>query len=247
MISIDVSDGVAIVTLDWPERRNALDPDGARELTDALSVAHDDRVRGIILTGNGAFCSGGDLRSILNLVETQSDALSDVLYGTFQNLIRCLLSIPVPTVAAIDGPAIGLGLDLALACDSRVIGESGWLLQGWAALGLVPATGGFLLLQRLAPKVAWRLVRTQDRVSPEEAAEFGLADRAIHRSALDLAIARLHEYDNLPLETLRAYTLLSRIGVRREIEEYLGMALELQTELLTSPRFAMLARQALGI
>ena len=61
-------------------------------------------------------------------------------------MIRTLMAVPVPTIAAVDGAAVGMGMDLALACDSRFIGTTGWMRQGWARYGAIPATGGLVFL-----------------------------------------------------------------------------------------------------
>ena len=101
------------------------------------------------------------------LVKQGPDVVRDAVYGRFQRLPRTILSAPVPVFAAVDGPAVGLGMDLALMCDDRFIGPKGWLRQGWGALGLVPGTGGELLLRRLAPNLIWQLLGSGERRSTD--------------------------------------------------------------------------------
>jgi hypothetical protein len=84
------------------------------------------------------------------------------IYDLPQSMVRALVSVSVPIIAALDGPAVGLGMDLALACDMRLVGAGGWMMQGWARAGLVPATGGVLLMERLAPGIPM----ADDRRSP---------------------------------------------------------------------------------
>src|SRR5439155_6126032 len=146
----------AVVTMSWPEQRNALGPEEATQVADALrQAASDTGVAGVVLTGEGAFCAGGNLKAASTRVEMPPEERRTLVYGAFQGLIGALVSLPVPTVAAVDGPAVGMGLDLALACDSRFIGPEGWVSQGWGRMSLVPATGGVLLLQLRAPDILW--------------------------------------------------------------------------------------------
>jgi 2-(1,2-epoxy-1,2-dihydrophenyl)acetyl-CoA isomerase len=245
-VDVERRDGLAIVTLNWPERRNALGPSEADALAKALTVGEEPSVHSLVLTGNGAFCAGGDLVQILELVEASPGALRTALYGAFQHMIRTLVGLPVPTVAAIDGPAIGLGMDLALACDVRFVGENGWLRQGWASLGLIPATGGIHLLQRLHPTILWELVTAQQRVTPTRAAELGLAETTSGHSALEPAIAHATQLTQLPANALRAYVELSRHWLQQSFEKHLDAALDLQVALLTSPDFRARAREMLA-
>ncbi|HTU06902.1 MAG TPA: enoyl-CoA hydratase/isomerase family protein, partial [Trebonia sp.] len=143
----EVAGPAALVVLDWPEKRNALGPDEANEVAAALrAAAGQPDVRGIVLTGNGAFCAGGDLGGMVARADMPPEERRALVYSAYQGLIRTLIELPVPTVAAVDGPAVGMGFDIALACDSRFIGPDGWCRQGWARIGLIPGTGGELLL-----------------------------------------------------------------------------------------------------
>jgi enoyl-CoA hydratase len=100
----------AVVVLDWPEKRNAMNQNDVVELIDALtSVARDTDVYGVVITGNGAFCAGGDLKHTVAIGELPEDECRTIVYSKYQNLIRTLINLPVLTVAAVDGPAVGLG------------------------------------------------------------------------------------------------------------------------------------------
>jgi len=104
-----------------------------------------------VLTGNGAFCAGGNLRGAVERSDLDTSERRQMVYAAYQGVVRALVDCPVPTVAAVDGPAVGMGFDLALACDSRFVGPDGWCQQGWGRVGLVPGTGGELLLRLRAP------------------------------------------------------------------------------------------------
>ena len=84
-----------------------------------------------MLTGNGALCAGGNLRGAVERAGMPEDERRRLVYGAFQGLVRAIIDVPVATIAAIDGPAVGMGFDLALACDSRFVGPDGWCQQGW--------------------------------------------------------------------------------------------------------------------
>jgi len=237
---------VEVLKMDWPDRHNALGPSEADDISAALDAACDGRVRALVITGTAAFCAGGDLRQISELAQGPAEMLRDSVYGSFQVLVRKLVELPIPVIAAIDGPAIGLGMDLALACDMRFIGEKGWMRQGWAALGLIPGTGGVLLLRRLAPGLLWRLIADQPRLGPLEASKLGLAESAAPGDALSAALSRARQLALLPAATIAAYVRLERQGLAEELEAHLPSCLDLQIGLLRSPEFARKSQEILG-
>src|SRR2546421_10629660 len=100
----------AVVVLDWPEQRNALGPDEAIEVAEAVrQAATPPDVCGVVITGNGAFCAGGNLKGAVARTGMPEEERRRVVYGAFQGLVRSIVGVPVTTVAAIDGPAIGMG------------------------------------------------------------------------------------------------------------------------------------------
>jgi enoyl-CoA hydratase/carnithine racemase len=236
-IEVQRDEAVARVTLAWPERRNAVGPREAAELVSVIQeLGHSGDLKAIVLTGRGAFCAGGDLAAIRKIVRAGEAAVRDALYSTFQQLPRVMLQCPIPTIAAIDGAAVGLGMDLALMCDQRFVGPDGWLRQGWAALGLIPGTGGELLLRRLAPAALWRLVASQTRIDAVEAAKLGIASPAAE-SAVDEADAYARSLAGLPQATLEAYVRLYRLELNSRLDEHLSLCLEEQVKLLLSSQF----------
>ena len=126
MLSTEKIDGTLIVTMRWLSKRNAIGPDEAKTLSDAISEGDDGEVTAMILTGEGAFSSGGDLPTFAKISkESSEDDIRERVYGDVQGILRALRSIKVPTIAAVDGPAIGLGMDIALACDMRLVSDCG--------------------------------------------------------------------------------------------------------------------------
>lgn len=227
----------AVITFDRAHRRNSLSPPQARGLTAVLEdVGADPSISGVVLTGNGAFCAGGDMKAIVSVIDKGEDALRTVVYGAFQRLMRTLVRVPVPVVAAVDGAAVGFGFDLALACDCRFIGPQGWMRQGWAVGGAVPATGGVLFLERIRPDLLWQLLDGQRRVDGADAERLGLGE-ATSGPAVDAAVRRVTSFAQVPAATLRRYVDLARRDLRQRLEDYLPVALDHQVACFTSSEF----------
>lgn len=176
---------VAVVTLSDPARRNAI----SGPLRDALvaTVAElegDDAVRALVVTGAGsAFCSGAVLASL----ETTDAAAFRTIYDAF----LCLARTSLPTVAAVNGPAVGAGLNLALACDACLVGPGARLLSGFLRIGLHPGGGHTWLLQRAGgTQLAAAMALFGLELDAEAAVRHGLALRCVPAAALvDEAVA----------------------------------------------------------
>lgn len=173
-IAVEVSDGVAVLTLDAPARRNAFDlamcTDTARAL-DALEA--DPDVHALIITGAGsAFCAGADLS---HLGSSQREGLL-AIYEGFWRVARS----PLPTIAAVNGPAVGAGMNLALATDVRLAARSARFDPRFLQLGIHPGGGHTWMLQRIVgPQVAAAMVLFGEVLNGEEAAACGLAWRCL--------------------------------------------------------------------
>jgi enoyl-CoA hydratase/carnithine racemase len=236
-VTVKSHDHAAIVTMAWPERRNALGPSEAVELAETLREAGGTAgVTAVVLTGEGAFCAGGDLPAILSAIDGATPAdVEHIVYGRFQQIARALRDCPLPTVAAVDGPAVGLGLDLALWCDRRFAGAGAQLKQGWARMGLIPGIGGAALLNRVAPGMLWELLGDRSgRLNVARAAAQGIVTQV--DSALDAAIAYATALAPIGDEALRAYVELGRAALPDD--DYLARCAHLQSLRLTSRDFA---------
>jgi enoyl-CoA hydratase/carnithine racemase len=243
----EVAGHAALVILDWPEKRNALGPEQASELADALrTAAADPSVRGVVITGNGAFCAGGDIRGMVARADMPPEERRALVYTAYQGLIRSVLELPVPTVAAVDGPAVGMGFDLALACDSRFIGPDGWCRQGWARIGLIPGTGGELLLRMRAPGALWKLLDGQPKVAADLAERLGIGEGTGELTAREMALHRVESYAVYSRATLAGYIRLSRSELRARLQEHQAECLAVQLELLADPGFRNRAGGALA-
>ena len=234
-VRIETAGAAAVMIMDWPERRNALRPQDGEEVAAAIAATGEAATSAVILTGTRAFYVSGDLRTFAELSATHTPAeIVEQVYGRIQAMIRALRRCPVPTIAAVDGPAIGLGFDLALACDMRLLGPHGWFRQGWARAGLIAGTGGIGLLARRTPDVSWRLIATHEKVTIERCPQLGLGEVAPGGAlaAIDRVVpghhCRMEREQTWPDDDFSAETARVRAG------------------LICSPQFRDLAARALG-
>ena len=187
----ELRDGVATLTLNRPEARNAL----SDELTPALRrmilrLGRDPSVGALVLTGAGpAFCAGGDVKSMGKgrgqaAKRTPDEAVLELQHRQ-RTLTGVLAALPVPTIAALPGPAAGAGLALALACDLRFAAASAFVTTGYARIGLSGDYGINWLLTRLVGTAKAReLMFTADRVDAETCARIGLVNRVFPDESL---------------------------------------------------------------
>ncbi len=185
-VLLDIDNGIATITLNLPESRN---PISAQETVDALVDALDfiNRnldVRVAILTGAGsAFCSGGDLKSIGqpgglgggDPVRTPAQYVQNI-----QKVPLAFQTLEVPVIAAVNGPAIGAGCDLACMADIRIAAESAIFAESFVKVGLIPGDGGAWLLPRIVGySKACEMAFTGDRIDAREALACGLVSRVV--------------------------------------------------------------------
>jgi enoyl-CoA hydratase len=182
--------GVLVLTLDDPDRRNALSAAMVADLVTAVERAEaDEGVGAIVLTGAApAFCSGADTSNLRALGEGAGETGSvRSLYDGFLSVRDCTL----PTVAAVNGPAVGAGFNLALCCDVRIAGESARFDSRFARIGLHPGGGHTWMLERaVGPQTAAALALFGARLDGSRAAEVGLAWHCVaDAELLDAAVA----------------------------------------------------------
>jgi len=231
-IRYGTSEGLATITLARPEQRNALNASMFRELGDAAQRAGDDpAVRAVLVRGDGpSFCTGIDLAVMGDLAGLASSGEEG--FGRFVSLaqrpFRTLALMPKPTLAAVQGHALGAGFQLALACDLRVAGHDVKFGMLEARYGLIPDLGGMHHLARLiGPARAKELVWTTRTVEAEEAERIGLANRVV-------PVERLEESASEVLQTVMAHSptavRLSKALIARAHETPLEEELEREAE-----------------
>ncbi|HEY1958469.1 MAG TPA: enoyl-CoA hydratase-related protein [Polyangiaceae bacterium] len=169
-----------VVTLARPEARNALTVPLVRATRDALlAAAKDESLRCVVLTGAGGhFCAGADLRA--NMADPEMMANVDEYMNDFHGLVRAIVRCPKPTVAMLDGAAVGFGADIALACDLRVVSDRSYVQEKFVGIGLMPDGGGTFWLPRLLGTArAMQMCLLADKVEGKELASLGVAVAAV--------------------------------------------------------------------
>ena len=169
---------VCVLTLNRPERLNALTAEVAVELQDAINAAVKAGARAIVLTGSGrAFCAGGDLREMQQIAAREGEvgAFFDEPLRRLNDLVLLIRNTGVPIIAAVNGVASGGGCNLALGCDLVYAAESAKFNQAFIKIGLSPDIGGTFILPRLVGwKRAAQLMFTAEMVTADRAYEMGM-------------------------------------------------------------------------
>lgn len=185
-------DGVWLLTLTDPERRNAMDEAMGAELLDAAArLGADEAARVLVVTGEGeAFCAGADLPALFGDPSRPVDEVRDRLQRYYRGFLA-LRELPLVTIAAVNGPAVGAGLNLALACDLRVAGPRAAFGATFTRIGLHPGGGcTWFLVRALGPARALRTLLLGETLDAATAAAWGLAEGPEDEpvaAALDLA------------------------------------------------------------
>jgi 2-(1,2-epoxy-1,2-dihydrophenyl)acetyl-CoA isomerase len=238
-------DGAALVlTLARPAKRNALSLELVGDLADAISAAPQSGARLVILTGEPpAFCSGGDLGQLSEIARRGSLAVLEQIYGKFHRLVRAIREIPVPVLAAVNGAALGAGLDLALACDMRIAAHDATFASSWINAGLVPGMGGAHMLPRLigGARSAEALFLGRS-ITAREAFNWGLVGEvAAEGDLLTRAVAVADRIARQPPAAVALTKAAFRRGLDDGLDAELAVLGAVQSALLTSEEFLSLA------
>jgi 2-(1,2-epoxy-1,2-dihydrophenyl)acetyl-CoA isomerase len=173
----EVRNGVAWLTFNRPDRLNALNVEMVSLLRAYLERATEDsEVKVIVVTGAGrGFCSGADRAGLFGSGGAGSNPNAVPQHSGVQKFTASLYYSDKPVIAAVNGPAVGAGFELSLACDIRIAAESAYFMEAAMRLGLIPGDGSVLLLPRLiGAGRAYDILMTGDKVHPAEAKEIGL-------------------------------------------------------------------------
>lgn len=187
---------VATLTLNRPERLNAAPPQMFEEIGAALQGLPASGARALVITGEGrAFCSGADLQNRAAAAgQAPGDRAYQALTQSYAPTMRALAELPLPVVAAVAGPAAGIGCSLALAADFVVAGRSAYFLQAFVNIGLVPDGGTTWMLPRQIGKArAAQMMMLGERIGAEQAEQWGLIYRVVDDAALQAEATALAE------------------------------------------------------
>ena len=218
-LTLDKEGGVATLTLNRPEKLNAISPQMFQSLQKALDdVGKDSSLKVLIITGAGrGFCAGLDVTTFSQVSEVSQQELGDDM----RNFTFPLYNLPQPTIAAINGVAVGAGLSIAMLCDLRIASEKAKFSTGYARMGLIPDIGATYSLPRIAGTAkAMELMITSDTFDAAEAQRIGLLNRVVPEEDL-MTVARelADKIAKGPSVAIRLIKQAIRRGIHNSLEQ----------------------------
>jgi 2-(1,2-epoxy-1,2-dihydrophenyl)acetyl-CoA isomerase len=226
-ILYDLDAGIATITLNRPEKMNALTPQMRAELTDALKRAAGE-ARVIVLTGAGqAFCSGQDLGEGMTAAAVD---LERVLRDEYAPIIRWITEAPVPVIAAVNGPAAGAGANIALMADIVIATRSAYFLQAFGRIGLMPDAGGTYTLPRtVGLQRAMGAALFAEKIEAEQALDWGMIWEVYDDEVFEAGWrARAEALAHGPTQAYGAMKQALRASLDNDLEEQLNLEARLQ-------------------
>lgn len=227
---------IAIITLNRPEAKNAFSPEMITLWRKYLEEAKDDTaVRVIIVTGKGdTFCSGGNIRDMAE-GRLKSWDMKTFLWEGVHRIVLMLEDLDKPVIAAINGAAMGAGMDMAIMCDLRVCSDQAKLAESYITLGLVPGDGGAYFLPRLVGIAkALELLYTGDVLNAEEALRLGIVNRVVPGNKLMEETLKLAELiairPPLAVRMMKRAVYQAQTGTLRNHLDYISSQLSLLSE-----------------
>lgn len=187
-IALAVSDRIGTLTINRPERGNTVRPQTLAEICRGMdALTNDDAVGAILIRAEGKnFSAGADFAFLDELTRMTPSEVKSQIYAHFQGAARRIYHCPKPTIAAVQGAAVTVGCELALACDFRVVAENAFFQESWIKLGIMPPLGGLFLLPRMVGlgRASQMVLRAQ-AVKAAEAERIGLASEVVPVDGLD--------------------------------------------------------------
>ncbi|MFO1302742.1 MAG: 2-(1,2-epoxy-1,2-dihydrophenyl)acetyl-CoA isomerase PaaG [Burkholderiales bacterium] len=227
------ADGIARITLNRPDRLNSFTSAMHAELRDALGkVAADSSARVLLLTGAGrGFCAGQDLSDRAVAPGGAPVDLGESIEKNYRPLVLALRNLPMPVVCAVNGVAAGAGANIALACDIVIAKSSASFIQAFCKIGLIPDSGGTYLLPRLLGTArAMGLAMLGDKLTAEQAEEWGLIWRCVDDGEFESTVDALLEH--LSKAPTRGLAAIKRaLYANGTLEDALTLERDLQREL----------------
>ncbi len=240
-ILLDVTAGIARLTLNRPDKLNSFTAAMHVEVKDALGRLAPEGARVLVLTGAGrGFCAGQDLGDRAVAPGGTGADLGESIEKNYKPLVLALSALPMPVIAAVNGVAAGAGANIALACDIVIAARSASFIQSFVKLGLVPDCGGTWLLPRLVGNArALGLTLLGDKLPAEQAAAWGLIWRCVEDTELATVVDALAtQFASAPTRGLAATRTAIRDGWGSTLEGALNRERDLQRELGRSQDYA---------
>ena len=231
-VKVENQGGVGWIRLNRPEKMNALGALTRQQLGEAIKQAErDDAVRVVVLTGTGrAFCSGADVSEMSTGGGMRSpEDVGNILRTEYMPMLSRLRTMPKPTIAAMNGPAAGIGASYALACDIRIATPEAYLLEAFINIGLAPDGGVSWLLPRLAgTAVAYEMFFTGKPLPAEDAHRLGIINRLVPADRFE---AEVSEFAGQLAAQPRGALAAAKRAVNHALESNYEAALEFESYL----------------
>lgn len=229
-----LDDGIGTVTLDRPDVRNAIDLATLDEVSAALDSLQADRAKAIVISGaGGAFCAGADLDLVRSAFEGDTEAVLGGLVDTLHPLVLKIRALPMPVIAAVEGPAVGAGAGLALAADFLIVAASAKLVPGYFGIGSSPDGGVSYFLTRAlgAPRASSLIIRNRP-LGADELLAVGLAESKVDDGqALDAAVDLARRVAGTPPLALLRLRHLVDLATTQGLDAQLDLERRLVAEL----------------
>jgi enoyl-CoA hydratase len=238
------AEGVRLITLADPERRNALGERMRVELSAAISAVREDRSARVLVVGaeGSSFCAGADLPALFGTEQSGRPVgeLRDRLRTYYQSFLA-LRDLEIPTIAAVQGPAVGAGLNLALCCDLRIAGPEATFAATFTRIGLHPGGGcTYFLTRELGPQRALAIMLDGGALSAQEALAQGLV-LTVESDPLAEAMRRAERHAGLRPDLARDLKRSVRLATRDDLESVVEFESWAQAESATHPEVARFA------
>lgn len=242
-IQLEMRDAVGVLTLNRPDRLNALNVQVAHEFKAAIAEALERGARAIVITGAGrAFSAGGDLRAMQEIAtqEGRVEAFFDEPLRLLNEAILLIRQTPVPFIAAVNGVASGGGCNVALACDIVIAAESARFNQAFIKIGLTPDCGGTFMLPRLVGwKRATELLFTGELISALNAVKMGMINSVVpDEELMSNVMAMAEKLAQAPTAAIGEIKVLLEASATNDMKTHLDLERETQIESGKSKDFA---------
>ncbi|MBN1005519.1 2-(1,2-epoxy-1,2-dihydrophenyl)acetyl-CoA isomerase PaaG [Amphritea pacifica] len=232
-IEFEITEGVAVLTLNRPDSLNSFNTQMHAEVRDALKqVKTSDAVRCLLITGNGrGFCAGQDLSDRAVDPDAEMPNLGESIEKNYNPMIRTISSLEMPVICAVNGVAAGAGANIALACDIVLASKNASFIQAFCKIGLIPDSGGTWTLPRAVgfPR-AMALSLLGDKLSAEQAEQWGMIWKTYPAEELkEVALAMAKQLATQPTKGLALIKRALQASANNSLNEQLDLERDLQT------------------